>query len=57
VKILDGLSGELHSAIGKPSVQKSVMANVNFNGKAFSIPGQNQWGDSGGTSRFYPQFE
>jgi hypothetical protein len=57
VKILDDLSGVLHSAIGKPSQQKTVQANVNFNGKAFSTPGVNQWGDSGGASRFFPQFE
>jgi len=56
VKILDDLSGILHSAIGKPGLQKSTSANVNFNGNAYSTPGVNQWGGSGGASRFYPQF-
>ena len=54
---LDGMSGILKSAIGNPSNQKTVSATVNFNGRAFSTPGVNQHGDSGGASRFFPQFE
>ena len=54
---LDEQSGELKSAIGRPGVQKGSNAVVSFNGKAFSIPGQNQYGDTGGASRFFPQFE
>jgi len=54
---LDGMSGLLKSAIGQAAQQMTNKATVNFNGKAVSEPGRNQWGDSGGASRFFPQFE
>jgi DNA modification methylase len=57
VKSLDEQSGVLKSAMGNTSLQKENEATVNFNGRAFSTPGVNQHGDSGGASRFFPQFE
>ena len=57
VAALDAQSGHLKSAVGKPGLQKTNKANVNFNGRAWSIPGQNQFGDEGGASRFFPCFE
>lgn len=57
VAALDAQSGHLKSAVGKPGQQKTNKANVNFNGRAWSIPGQNQFGDEGGASRFFPCFE
>ena len=57
VAALDRQSGVTKSAVGRPHTQKDNEANVNFNGRAISIPGVNQHGDSGGASRFFNVFE
>ena len=54
--VLDAQSGLLKSAMGNPGKQTNNDALICFNGRAVSDPGRNQWGDSGGASRFFPQF-
>jgi DNA modification methylase len=57
VKMLDEQSGNLssHPSYGIHE-QKSEDTSVNFNGRAITRPGVNQHADSGGASRFFPQF-
>jgi hypothetical protein len=57
VGLLDNQSGVLKSAMGRPHQQKTENTAISFNGRAISEPGRNQHGDSGGASRFFPQFQ
>lgn len=57
VQALDEQSGVLHSAMGQPSVQKANTASVCFNGRSVSTPGVNQYGNTGGASRFFKTFD
>ena len=41
------------SCMGNPNKQKNINTNINFNGRAISVPGVNQFGDSGNASRFF----
>lgn len=57
VRALDEQSGVLSSAMGRPHTQDENHATICFNGRAWSTPGVNQHGDTGGASRFFPQFK
>jgi len=57
IRVIDQQSGTLKSAVGQSHVQVNNEATVKFNGRDISIPGVNQYGDSGGASRFFNTFE